>query len=266
MSYYQHPAFSGSDIITALTKTQNEFLHFYAKRQIESIDNKTPEMEFGSLTHCLLLEPELKDEKIAISPFETFQSKESKAWKAENSNKIICKQSQFDKAQKMVDVLYNSPLAAQFLQKGINEEEVFAFDTTLSMDLRIKADKRLKQKSGSLIFEYKTTGNLIEFGNVYTNFKYYLKAAFYKHVYELQNEKINDVVLLVQSTEEPFDFEIIKVSKIDLEIGKCEFLEGLELIKKYLYNPEPKIIKLSQMKSWDKYNLMKKYNLTEAME
>ena len=108
--------------------------------------------------------------------------------------------------------------------------------------------------------------NLNDFTSTYTSFKYYLKAAFYKHVYELQNEKINDVVILVQSTEEPFDFKIIKVSNIDLQIGKCEFIEGLELIKKYIYNPEPKTIELSQMKSWDKYSLIKKYNLTEVME
>jgi exodeoxyribonuclease VIII len=90
----------------------------------------TAAMGFGSLVDCLLLEPEKFASRYALSPFDSFRTKDSQQWRDEMAaaGVEVMTQDKFDMAKSAVDAVLNHPEAARLLN-GSRNQVAFRYDT-----------------------------------------------------------------------------------------------------------------------------------------
>jgi len=146
---------------------------------------QTDAMRMGSLFDCALTEPEKIASVCAVSPFDSFRTKEAKEWKAETegSGRLICKQSEIDHAISAAEAVRSHHLAGNILQGA-------AFQTGLVCDIGGIPAKALLDILPSLdgdypetIFDYKTTANGLDDESLMKtigNFRLHWQSAFYK--------------------------------------------------------------------------------------
>ena len=268
INYFLLPAISGSDIIKSFELSDIEFRHYYSKRQKEESAG-TKSTDFGKLAHCCLLEPLKFEQKYIASKFDDFRTKEAKLWKEqiEKTDVEIVKEIDKNKASEMTKIIRNSLIKLlKNLDKAKTEIELNAVCELTGLQIKGKIDARLKTSDGSyILIDYKTTSELNNFERNYSEYKIYLKMAFYKYLMKLNNMNVSQVFLIVQSTQEPFDYEVFEVPEIDLIIGQKEFEEGIERIKNILSSEETeKEIKTIEMNSYTKRRLLQKYEITDV--
>jgi len=83
----------------------------------------TAAMGFGSLVDCLLLEPEKVANKYALSPFDSFRTKDSQQWRDEMlaAGVEVMTQDKWDAATSAVDAVLAHPEATHLLSASRNQ-------------------------------------------------------------------------------------------------------------------------------------------------
>jgi PDDEXK-like domain of unknown function (DUF3799) len=91
---------------------------------------QTEAMKGGSLLDCLLTTPHEFDERYAVSIYDEFRTKESKAWRdeMEASGKTVIKIDQLDAANDQLKAIRSKPEAAKLLE-GAQFQVAFRHDT-----------------------------------------------------------------------------------------------------------------------------------------
>ena len=229
MNYYLRPEISSSDICKIFELTSAEFVHYFEKRQIE-LSKKSSAMVLGSLFHSLITNQ--TSDEFVISPFENFRTKESQQWKESQTKMILTKDSEdFSKANKMIESA-KSHKTINKLISGVYDVEKEFYGTMNNLALRIKIDGLYKNKLGEVyLIDFKTTSDLKEFQKSFTDYKYYMRLAFYKEVLSQNNIDVKKVYLPVVSSKEPFDCELFEIPDDVLQLGSYEFKDGLQMIK-----------------------------------
>ncbi|MDR7232786.1 hypothetical protein J2X45_003896 [Caulobacter sp. BE264] len=109
------------------------------------IRTPSPEMQFGSALHALVLEGEaVYQDKAVISPFEDFRSKEARIWRDDAiiRGKIIMTEDMDRRVRHMAALILNHPELGAPMRGGMSEVAILWTDPS-GVKLRAKIDKLL---------------------------------------------------------------------------------------------------------------------------
>lgn len=203
--YYDIPAISASGI--------NDFirspLHFWNRTPLNPKrvkDDPTPAMVFGSLTHCLILAPDLFDNEFAIAPDVNRRTNEGKAELADfvqnhKGLKIITSE-EYDAAIAMRDAMFANSDVKELLGNGCSEEPV----TWRREPDGVLCKAKLDYLRSGLVLDYKTTedARVSSFSRSVANFGYHRQMAWYMEAAQNHhNESPRGAVLIVQEKSLP---------------------------------------------------------------
>ena len=204
--------------------------HYKAAKQ----DKKTtPAMEFGTLVHTMLLEPELFDRDYAVEP-ELDGPKTKKPWKdiwdefkKEVQGRKIVKTEDYDKARMMCKAARAHTYASYIME--CCDTEVSAYFRHDGTFLKARAD--LIDYENGFIWDVKTTQDAreSEFTKSIGNFKYHLSAAYYLDVFTRATGKVFDKFgWIVMEKTAPFSVATYIADPYALEVGRMECQKALQ--------------------------------------
>lgn len=199
-------------------------IHFVQHRLAEI--ERRPELIFGGMFHCLLLQPEKFDEYFAIMPDVNLRTKEGKAIMAEfevaNLGKQLVTQSDYNNAKIMAEAIKDNPVASKYLS-GCEEFEKRLEWTDKKTDL-----KQIAYLDGigaighdNYVLEIKTTTDATpdKFQRDAFNYMYYLQAAMY--VQALSRYRLFPrLVYIVIEKAAPFGISVFTVDDDFINYGK----------------------------------------------
>src|SRR5690606_33463071 len=96
-------------------------------------------LDFGKVAHRLVLGD---GDSFAVSPYDTFTTKEARAWKAEQeaAGVVVIKQAELDKAREMVEALRAHPLGGHLFTEGKAEQSLYWTDEETGVLCRARFD------------------------------------------------------------------------------------------------------------------------------
>lgn len=215
---------------SGIKKLRQSPAHFYSAYLDPDSEKKkpTPAMEFGTLVHALVLEPETVKDVCA-----------------ELSSTTVKK---FSEAEKNAQSILEHP-AASVIKRRIGEPEFTIFwnedvendDGELStVRCKVRFDwfvRPCKALPNGLALDVKTTTDASpkEFSRISYNLGYHIQAALYVRAAEVAfNVNETPFIFLAAEKEAPFGVVSYQASRAMLDAGKCEYKRLLKLYLKCL--------------------------------
>jgi hypothetical protein len=180
----------------------------------------TDSMDFGSLVHCLILNPQDFEAEFIVSPKLDKRTKEGKAaaaeFEASANGRIVVSVDQLEKAQAMRDRVLISPTASELLEKAQTRE--------LPMYYEFRGHKAKMKPDAfgpDIILDYKTTSSLDGFKYDFKKYNYDLQAAWYRRGDSVfhNSMKKKDFYIIAQETVAPFQVDVFKIKEETLGFG-----------------------------------------------
>lgn len=210
---------------SGIKKLRQSPAHFYSAYLDPDTEKKkpTPAMEFGTLVHALVLEPETVKEVCA-----------------ELSSTTVKK---FSEAEKIAQSILKHP-AASVIAKRIGEPELTVFwnepiemddGSTLTVRCKARFDwivRPCKALPSGLILDVKTTTDASqkEFSRNAYNLGYHIQAALYVRAAEVAfNTAGTPFIFLAAEKEAPFGVVAYRAGNAMLDAGKREYTRLLKL-------------------------------------
>ena len=226
--YHRHSALSSTNLKDLL---KSPWSYWHNKQNPKA---STPAMEFGSLVHTLILEPEnfANEHMVADKP-----ERRSKAGKAkyaelleEAGERIWVSTDEFLKAQDMIFPTSQNKIVQSLLSGGKAESSVFWLDAETGVQCKAKADY-LNVDRGYIV-DVKTTVSLASeraFSWTVSKYAYELSASFYKKGFELAIGKELDFYFIVIEKDSPHNFQTYKISDELLRRGEAQYRQALSV-------------------------------------
>lgn len=155
--------------------------HYWSTRRRPDKDA----FDFGHIVHALVLG---KGEKYKELPFGSWRSKAAQAARdeARAEGLIPCLPGDLDDAQECAQAVLDHPQAGpMFAAEGRSEVSIW-HDNDSGVRLKIRPDRVTTMPDGRpLLLDLKTTScaSRDQFSRSFWTYRYYLQAAFYRHVY-----------------------------------------------------------------------------------
>lgn len=187
--YHARPEI-GASMINTFRNSRRKFFRRYVEKSIPGI-KPTEAMDFGTVVHCLLFEPENID--TVLAPMAPSVAPDGKKWLRrkgsdhemwweeyeESCNGLISLTAKrIEDAKLVVDSIHNTPRAARMLERdGQSEHSIFWTDNETGLELKCRVDWFLQPVS----FDLKTSRDPTpaEFSKQVANLGYYLSRAHY---------------------------------------------------------------------------------------
>lgn len=197
----------------------------------------TPDMQFGSLVHCLVLEPDKFDELYKVA--EGCENRKSKMWKdalatAKTYGLECLLPSQLADAEKLADAVAKHPVAARLMaMEGVNEQPI-RWENENGILLKCKPDKLITDDSldNMLCPDLKTAlhPQAENFAKDAYKYGYHRQAAHYTDGCTAKHERPCGMVYIVVGKKEPFDVFVYQPDAEFIELGRFENIETLAAI------------------------------------
>ncbi len=166
-------------------------------------------MLLGSLVHCMVLEPELLEERYAVAPQLDRRTKAGKdAWsdfEQEHTGKDVVTQEQWDAASNCTEAVLRHPSSEKLLEFR-KEHSIVWYDEESRLPCKARLD--LWSQKSSLVVDLKTTQDASPsaFSRQCANLHYAVQAAHYMDAVQVaQNgDRPQAFAFLVVETVEPF--------------------------------------------------------------
>lgn len=142
----------------------------------------TPDMEFGSMVHLALLEPEIFYSIHVVNPGIKRNTKEGKIafleWESANQGKTLVDEDDWLKIQAMADVFRRNELVIGALAGAKVEQSIFWQDPETGVECKARPDII---SSTGVIFDLKTASDISgwKFGGSAASYRYHVQAAHY---------------------------------------------------------------------------------------
>lgn len=231
--YRKRDALNASGIKSLLKKGPAGFL--FAKNNGGKV---TPAMEFGTLYHCLLLQPNLVGEMIP---------KLSKAT-----------QAKLPEAQKMVEMVYATDYGQLILNNAGHPEVTVLWEEPCGTQCKARIDYYLENQSDIVIIDIKTTKDNSEssFSKDLHLFGYDIQERWYRRPLEALGKNVS-FVFLAQEKEEPYDIEFYDLDLMCQQSAEHKCDVGLSLYRRLLSKgpwkkPTLNLVKTISTPSWAK--------------
>jgi len=191
-------------------------------------------MQFGSLVHQLVLEPEKFEQNYFVAEKPKRNTKAGKAMYTildqERGHHEWISLDDFLKAQEIKNTLKQSELVSSLIQGGKAEQSVFWHDDETGVLCRAKAD--YINLEHNVLLDLKTTSSLASensFKHEVYKYHYHLSGAFYQDGFRKTTGQACDFILIVVETNPPHNFAVYKLSDALLEQGKALYREALQV-------------------------------------
>jgi len=213
--------------LCAFKKSPNHLLKYW-----EGKTKVTDAMQFGSIVHKLLLEPDSFNDDYAVFEGARRAGKEWQEFKAANDNKQIIKLSELDDANAIVQNAMNNPIFNKLMQNKVHtEKEVTWIHAGVGFKGFVDLESYVDGKT--IVCDIKTTtdaGKRFQRDLLYNDYK--MQAAMY-----LENYDDVDYYIIAVETTSPFNVQVYRLGHNLILQG---FAEYKNLVAKYNeWNGEP---------------------------
>ena len=189
----------------------------------------TLSLDVGSVTHCLILEPQNFNRDFLVCPELNLRTKAGKQERdelelqAEVEGKKLVDKAIYEKSAQIAENVLKNDIGALF-KNGLAEHSFYG--EVFGKDCKCRPDFYYREKG--IIIDLKTTrqggAHPAEFAKTMAKFKYHLQARFY-----LELLKAKDFLFVVVETEPPYVIGCYKLDYATLDKGE-------ELIKRAFKN------------------------------
>lgn len=208
--YHSDPAVSSSHL-HAIAKSPYYYLKRY-KDQNRPVPESTPAMQFGSLVHMAVLEPDKLDKNFACC-----NARKGSTQYNELVEKGIepVKQAAWDQALDLSDAVRRHPVAKQLLAKGKAEQSVWWTDDATKLTCKCRPDW---WTDDDIIVDLKTTkdASAQAFSRSVHTFRYHVQQTHY-----LRGTKAKRFLFLVVEKEYPYQVVVYELDSNAVAIGEA---------------------------------------------
>lgn len=213
---------------------------------------ETPEIVFGRMYHCFLLQPEkfkkdyyVFDDSIVCGALEAKGVKKPRAtndyklwYEGEMSfadGKILIEKDSFDRMTAMKDKLMQHPYANMLITKGEPEQGMIGELETECGTIGVKFIPDLRNDIKRICIEFKTTvrASKEDFPKEAANYDYHIQAALYADLLELyyNDKRTVQFIFIAQEKRKPYAFNIFEAGPQFIAQGRYEYEMLLQLYK-----------------------------------
>lgn len=208
---------------------------------------KSDSMDFGTLVHALVLEPE-KENGYAVMPnFDgrtTAGKSEKLDWLEDNDGKNIIDKIDFDRARRMADNVL--AIAGGLITLGVKEQSYFVEEDGLL--LKCRPDNYIE--SHGIVVDLKTisskrVGGISEWDikHQVNNLRYDRSAAFYMKVLNLLDKPAEQFVFVFVDSTSPYMVKIRELEQPIINRATQEIDAMLDKYREYLRTKKANVIK-----------------------
>jgi ATP-dependent exoDNAse (exonuclease V) beta subunit len=227
--YHSHPAISkhGLDLVHKAPA-----LYRYGK---DNPSESTPAMQFGTLAHLCMLEPDRYESETYVMPKTDRRTKEGKALYEEATlaaaGKLIVSPDDHRKLLAMRSALESDQTCMRYLAtKARIEPSLFWLDPMLDVGCRARIDC----VTPDYLIDYKTTddASFASFSKTILHFRYHVQAAFYLHGWEqCTGQDHMKFVFIAQEKTPPYLTATYVLTPAMLALGKDAWMSDLALYR-----------------------------------
>lgn len=220
---------------TRISKSGLDLIHkaprLYEYKYLESHgDEDTSAFLLGRAVHDKILQPELFNRQYVVKPLFVGSGSQisSNKFEAENSDKSILSQKEFETVLGMTESVLAHPIASKILKRGI-AEKIFKFtDTETGVNCKIRPDFI---SDLNLIADIKTTDDASDFGvkKSIRKFRYYVQDAFYTDGLERNGVQVDGFVFIFVEKKPPYLVSIHTISEEYREFGRETYRNDLKI-------------------------------------
>lgn len=188
----------------------------------------SPAMQLGSLVHLLCFQKNDFEETYAISPFDSFRTKESKEWREdmENQGKVVITEDTYAHASDMADCIMNTDL---LFHLGECDYETAVFVDYHGTKVKCMID--MAPKHGQILADLKTTSSITDVAGLQRAILqrgYHVQAAMYLDLWNAATGESRDQFqFLFIETESPYEHAWVEISPNLLAKGREEYMNAL---------------------------------------
>ena len=205
------------------------------RHRLQRPSEPTPAMQFGTLVHCAVLEPDRLAERFIAEPdFGDCRLKANKAardaWRAEfeGSTAERISAAWVERVERIAEAVRTDPVAAPYLSEGRPEVVLQWRDEETGLACKGRVD----WLSSTTIVGLKTTKAIDtrKFASQAASLGYALQWAFYHDGYAASNVALPLVEIVVE-TEPPFDVVVYRIPDDVLDEGRNAYRDALLKLK-----------------------------------
>lgn len=198
----------------------------------------TPQLDFGSAAHALILEGKLSDDFV-IAPFsgaynrneDGWNASEKQAWRGAQhaAGKIVVTPEDISQIEAMAEALQRHPLIRDGLFRG--EVERALFWKRDGYWLKAKPDV---VPADDILADYKTTAraDLRSVTNSVIDYGYHIQMALaVDAIAETTGREIKNTALVVQEKEPPYAVAVYPFSEHFINAGRAEYLAAFKTFR-----------------------------------
>lgn len=192
----------------------------------------TPSMAWGSLVDTIITAPDDLHTEFAISPFETYRTKEAREWKADMiaANKTIVDPELIDEAHKAVDVLKGKhKYSASIIEKSRTQVMLLNKIThpAVDKDVQLKGLVDLAPEGEPYLVDLKTTNDISPGGiaKAMSRFGYNVQAALYLQLWNSlhPHDQRDRFQFIFQESSAPYEVVPVEMPATDIADGADMF-------------------------------------------
>lgn len=182
----------------------------------------TAAMQWGSLVDCLATTPELLAESVAVSPYDSYRTKEAREWRdAQFAAKLIlATKDDIDLAKQAAKMLTETCKASADIFAKSKSQVIIAGRV---LDVKVKGLVDLAPEGEDFLADLKTVSDFSTegFAKATANFAYGMQAGIYLALWNAQfpNDQRESFRIIWQESEPPFEVCVTELAKQDIEAG-----------------------------------------------
>ncbi|MBK8752384.1 MAG: PD-(D/E)XK nuclease-like domain-containing protein [Candidatus Competibacteraceae bacterium] len=182
----------------------------------------TDALRFGTLVHCLALNPHTLDDEFLVADYER-RSNAGKARYAQLNQYglMVIKPAELERAKAIVAFLKANKESARLLLYGKKERTIIEPRAAGLLPLKARLDVHNETKRQ--VVELKTTRDIATIHRAIHDYHYLLSAAFYQHISQSRH-----VVFVFVETTAPYKVEIFEPTYWQLDQGREQFQTTLQ--------------------------------------
>lgn len=208
---------------------------FY-KYCLQEPKKQTDALTFGSLLHCLILQPDNFDNEFAIEPIVNKRTNEGKElleqFNLDNKNKIIVNNEQLQLADFLRQKVYEHPKAKALLTgAGDNEISLFWQDSETGVMCKARFDRAKYVGNKFIIIDVKSVRSAKpeNFTKTVYDLKYHNQASWYIQCGNacFKDKEFAGFVFIAVEKEPPYSVAVYEMTELYLKIGEINTRKNL---------------------------------------
>ena len=182
----------------------------------------TAAMQWGSLIDCLTTTPELLEQEVAVSSFDSYRTKEARQWREEQlaAKRIIATREQLEDAKAAAKMLTQTCKASADIFAKSKSQVIIAGRV---LDVKVKGLVDLAPSGEDFLADLKTCSDFSAegFAKAVSNFGYHVQAGIYLNLWNAMfpNDQRMRFKFVWQESEAPFETCVTELATTDIEAG-----------------------------------------------